>query len=177
MTQSSTKRSLWTKEEDSQLIFYWGNRSTEWISKKLGRTVKACEKRMLMITGSRSIKRGKWTQRSLAEETGFTYPQIRWAVEELGLQVKRPPNKNRTKKAKKARPWDNKAWLIDDEQADKIIEWLCRYRWMKNNKYPNCRDCGTKDTPHKGKGLCKRCHSKHRARRDKGQASMLDPAA
>jgi len=173
MTQQSTKRRLWTNEEISKLIFYWGNRPKEWISKEINRTIKACEKRMLMATGSRSIKRGKWTQRSFAEETGFTYSQIKWAVEELRLQVKQPPNKNRTKEAKKARPWDNRAWLIDEEQYDKIIEWLCRYRWMKNNKFPGCRDCGTKDIPHKGKGLCRKCHGKHRARKSKNQESML----
>ena len=169
------KKRRWTKKEENLLVFYWGEKSREWIAKKLDRTIAACTKRMLELTGSRSIKRGRWTQRQLAEHCGFQIRQIVWAVKRLQLNVRQPPKKRTDKQAKKKRPWDNSAWLINDEQADQIIYWLTRPRWERTNTYPCCTECGTSERPHRGKGLCGRCDGRLRARR-KRQAA-LDKAA
>jgi hypothetical protein len=155
----------WKSDDERFLIYYWGNKPTEWIAEKLGRTVTACSKRMTVLTGSRSITRGKWTQRRLALECGFLVPQIKWAVDKLGLKVKQPPKKGRDRKAKKRRPWDNSVWLIDDDQADKIIYWLTRPRWERTNTYTGCTVCESTEREHKAKGVCTRCYSRLRAQR------------
>ena len=163
----------WTKEDENFLIYYWGERPREWISKQLDRTVAACTKKMLKLTGTRSIKRGKYTQRQLAEECGFQYRQIRWAVEKLGLKVKQPRKKRENKAGKRKRPWDNSAWLISEEQAEQIIYWLTRPRWERTNTYECCTVCGSSEEDHKAKGVCRRCYSRIRqaeARRQKKAA-------
>ena len=160
MSNQSRARKAWTKEEENYLIFNWGVKPAEEIAEHLGRSIKACDVRVFRLTGSRSIKRGKWTQASIAKDLGFCVKTVRKAAKYLRLRVKRAPKERTDSEAVERRPWDNSAWLIDEEQRDLLIEWLLRDRWMRTNQYTGCKKCGRSDLPHKGNGLCSKCYNR-----------------
>jgi len=162
MKTKNRARKPWTKDEENYLVFNWGVKPTEEIAEHLGRSTKACDVRIFKVTGSRAITRGKWTQATIAKDLGFDVKSIRKAVRYLKLRVRQTPKERSDSEAVKRRPHDNSAWLIDDEQRDRIIEWLLRDRWMKTNQFTECRRCGRSDVPHKGKGFCKKCHARRR---------------
>jgi hypothetical protein len=162
MDYKSRAQKPWTKEEENYLIFNWGVKSSEEIAEHLGRSTKACDVRVFRLTGSRSIKRGKWTQAAIAKDLGFCVKTVRKAAKYLRLRVKRAPKERTDSEAVERRPWDNSAWLLDEEQRDLLIEWLLRDRWMRTNQYTGCKKCGRSDIPHKGKGFCKKCHDRRR---------------
>ena len=160
------KRRGWTKAEDSHLIYFWGARTVDRLSKDLGRTIGACKKRMLKLTGSRSVKRGRITQAGLARETGYSISQIKRATRALGIDKKidRTGSYNKDNK----RGWDNRAWLISDRHKREILEWLRQEtkvgpkKWCRGDhgEFSACKVCGTDEIPHKGKGMCRRCYSR-----------------
>ena len=171
MANAPRKGARWTKEDDAMLIKKWGIRHPAAIAKILGRTLPATKRRAYIVCGTKKMNRGGYSVRSLSEETGYHYTQIKKAILALGFEARvRQKGKYSSKSERRwGKTWDNRTWLINDSQAEKIVDWLAKDeyseeyllhfkakgekldRWAK--KHDCCIDCGTTDRKHVGKGL------------------------
>jgi len=169
----------WTKREDVYLLQNWGMKHPAKIAKNLGRSLSATKRRAYIVCGTKKMNRGGYSVRSLAQETGYHYTQIRKAIVALGLESRvRQKGKHTDSERRWGKGWDNRTWLINDINAEKILEWLGEeeyseayllhfkakgekhHAWAK--KYDKCIECGTTERKHVGKGLCYSCKAKPR---------------
>lgn len=112
---------LWTGAEDRVLDWHWGEESPGRTAGRVGRTVTALRRRLEQRdiegggTGSAAAFRGRLTFQQLADNTGYTWHQIRRGAQGSGVKVLRTGSVKRGRRN-----------LLTEEQADKVIAWLCQ---------------------------------------------------
>lgn len=102
----------WTPQEDSILTWAWGEESPTDTAARVGRTVNACRCRLRVLVGSHALVRGRFTVTAVAEQTGYTWHQIRRAMRALGLRPVRSSRQQRP------------TYLLTEEHIEKIVTWL-----------------------------------------------------
>ena len=100
--------------------------------------------------GKGGLTRGVYTLNRLMRETGFERTHLMRARSALKQKWKRTSTRG--------------AYLITEEQADEILEWLKHDYWSKEKHLYCCLGCQTESRPHHSLGLCRRCYFGYRRR-------------
>jgi len=155
----------WTKKEDDALFDGIGVFSIPWFQRKAGksydyphaplRSRKAIYSRAARRLGTGSLTRGTHTLIAAARETGYSRGQIQRAQSALNQKWKRLSTRG--------------PYLITFDQLDEIIGWLRQDYWCMKLHLYGCVNCGDKQRPSAGMGLCQWCY-----RRLRGLLRRLD---
>ncbi len=164
------KRRSWTAEEDRLLRTLWGEVSLKTIARRLGRSCDGISWRSRVL-GLHAPSQGRVSTHSLHLQ-GYAWDRLQYAINALGLVLEPIPEQIKRHRGVKPRRY------MTDEQAQQVIEFLrgvpdalrllksgepeypCEV-WGVNGRPIACLDHGGTDVPHKGNGLCKRCHGKN----------------
>jgi hypothetical protein len=162
--KAENKGKRWTKKDDATIVYRWGFMHPSRIAKMLGRTEAACKGRVYLLLGTKRMNRGGYSVRSLSEETGYHYTQIRKAIKALNMEHRvrqqgQPSESGQTSKRRWGKAWDNRTWLITYDQAERITNWLRDEKTPWSHKHECCIKCGTTKRKHYSKGLCYKCRS------------------
>lgn len=148
----------WTKKEEQVLLQGAGvygvgwfqlrvGDSYEWEGAPAGRSAAALYSKARRLYGGGGLTRGAYSLRAVALKSGYSYSQIRRAMEALGQKWKRTRN-------------TRGSYLIYEEQVDDLMEWLKKDCWAKSSRLYCCAWCSTESRPHKAVGLCVRCYAR-----------------
>jgi len=100
------------------------------------------------LYGHGGLTRGAHTLHGLATTTGYHRRQLNRARTALNQKWKRTSTHG--------------AYLITDDQATDILEWLKHDYWVSSKRLYGCMWCATQTREHKGLGLCVRCYGQYR---------------
>lgn len=158
----------WTDKDQNELIWLLGVYSLEEIAKKLQRSVKSI--RMRIWREKIDPLAGVFTQDELSKKTGYHIGTLARARDSLGQKWKRYGKKDAA----------NHAYMITEDQADEIVEFLKEEGNLDNLPFvtqdnlrsakwsfafDKCTECSTNgNEPHQryhGNGMCSRCWGKN----------------
>lgn len=142
----------WTAVETRALIVGLGAYGIAWFQKRAGlsygypnaplRSIDAVSRRVARVTGSRRFTQGAYTLTALTRRSGYSRGQLRRAQSALNQKWKRTSA--------------NGSFLITDEQAEEVLEWLKHDFWTRTRRLYGCVQCGEDKRPPKVWGLCRR---------------------
>lgn len=149
----------WTKEAEHALLHGIGFYGLEWFQRQGGaphdspnaakkRSRDAVYAKARALFGRGGLTRGVSTLARLSRETGYHPTQIQRAGSALNQKWKRLGPRG--------------VYLLTDEQAEDILEWLKHDFWSKALRLYACAWCGAREKPHRGSGLCGACYFRHR---------------
>lgn len=161
-------KTLWTAQDEQVLAWGWGVFSIDTLCKRLGRTPAAILNRVRVLDLG-PPGRGYMTARAVAAEAGCDPTTVVVVAGYLGIKLKRRPS---TKyKGNGVRYRRGNVYSIDQEDAERIIEEICRHsgrvdctatgEWDTGRKACACLDCGRTDRPHCARNLCTACWKRH----------------
>lgn len=162
----------WSDQEVKLLITYATEPREELLRRLPGRKIEGIQKKARDL--GFKLRRGTWTIRRLARESGYERCQIERAARALSVRRRKSYINNRGERAA-----SNAHAAISDENADRILEYLRQegagelfishhggptHRWSLRTTWQACRLCGTNGTSpgnrHGGQGLCVRCYQR-----------------
>lgn len=118
-----------------------------WFRKELpDRTDAEIRGRMRYLYGSAELTRGVHALYRVAQDTGYSYTQLRRAQRALGQKWRRTQARG--------------TYLISEEQIEELTGWLVLDYWSKRRELYGCVWCGTREMPHCSSGLCRPCYGR-----------------
>jgi len=102
----------WTADEDAIVEFNWGEEPFEVTADRVGRTVAALRQRMRR-RGVAQALRGRTTISGLAQQTGYSWRQVKSAVVAVGI---RPVRTSSTPRGRQTR--------LSTDQVEAVLEYL-----------------------------------------------------
>jgi hypothetical protein len=169
----------WTAREDHLLEFHWGEKTPQWIARKLGRTPRAIHRRAVR-KGLGSFNRATTPLSALAARLGYSSEQILIIAARLGLELRRG-HRNVP-----GATTQNKYYAITEEQEARIeaeVVHLVRTgacstgkrlekgAWGVAKKPAHCNACQRNDRPHQARGMCAPCYR----RWDRREKKVMPP--
>ena len=143
------RRRKWTNLEDHLLLQGAGTYGWVWFKSKLhGRTPSSIRNRLYTMFGSWGVTRGSYSFYRLQQDTGYSSTQLLRARDATAQKWKRM-----------SRTGD---YLITEDQAGELCDWLRLDYWSKSKELYCCVWCGTAEKLHYSAGLCRRCYDKYR---------------
>lgn len=156
----------WTEDEIDWLKKnYLEYRDTE-IAARFNRTVVSVWTARKRFRLSRMVPIG-YNLQGLSDSTGYDPDQIKRAREALGQKWERK------RAGRYAKDESATRFVINETQANDIIEFLGSEWGPSKMKLKACTKCGETERPHKGYGLCTRCYATERFRAKHGRPSIL----
>lgn len=163
-------RRVWTKNEDHELQFYWGERSLTWLAEHFQRTEWGVSQHARALgLGPASRGTDSVSMRELERRSGFSVPKILQAAEALKLRLWRIETSDPAHRSPK------RAYAINEDQVERLIEYMLanpliysnapnaqrttKGLWGVGKKPLVCASCGRNDRPHCAKDKCKICYN------------------
>lgn len=136
-----------------------GRLSLEWLRKRAGqphdwpnaptkRSRAAVHAQFRRLYGEGGLTRGTSTFQHLIEATGYSRSHILRARQALNQQWRRLTSRG--------------PWLVTEDQAEAVIQWLRGDHWSKAKRLDSCLWCGTDNAPMRALGLCQRDYLRYR---------------
>ncbi len=156
---------FWTKEEESFLASNWGERHSEYIAEKLGRTYHSVNEKAKRM-GLGGCSRGTMSESQIIKITGSNQPMVRRVAAGLGIRLLRIPSREPGGHRRSGRRFkfdflDALAIIEAIEQEPnkwKINNRQSNYgRWGEGSKPNQCIRCRRTKYPHSSRGLCTVC--------------------
>lgn len=161
----------WSPEDEKQLSWDWGTYPLSKLAEQFGRTPMAVWRKADAM-GLGRANRGHMTVSAFARYTGFTPEKIRKSARALRLNLRRGLASEPGAKRDRTRDI-----VIDDEQQEKLIEFMMAHPfvfanegpdakltrqgvWGIGKKPPACLRCQKTTKPHFAKGYCRACYNK-----------------
>lgn len=112
MSDTSRAYRPWTRDEDAQISWAWGDKAAEKVAESVGRTPESVRRRFRRMGMSAAARRGRLTIAQLSRMSGYHPRDIHRAIEGSGKRVSRSSSK------------PGALHLLTEEQAGEIIDWL-----------------------------------------------------
>ncbi len=146
----------WTKQEEQALLQGVGAYGVDWFRDKGGpahdwdnadtrRSRYAIYKKAQRLFGEGGVTRGSYSLEQLVRMSGYSRSQILRARSALDQKWKRTSS-------------PGGSYLIYEDQADDIMQWLITDYWCKKHRLYSCMWCHSSKIPHRVRGLCRRCY-------------------
>lgn len=151
----------WSKRDEQKLLRGVGAFSIDWFLVNVGdsytqedwpgaeggRTRAAIYAKAFRLYGRGGLMRGAYSLRHLMRMSGYSLTQLERARKALGQKWRRTAADGN--------------YIIHEEQAFEMLDWLRKDYWVKKHRLYNCVWCHTREIPHRGKGLCIKCYQNY----------------
>lgn len=151
----------WTKRDEQKLLRGVGAFSIDWFLDNVGdsyteddwpnaptgRTRAAVYAKAFRLYGRGGLMRGAYSLRRLMLISGYSLTQLERARKALGQKWRRTA--------------EDGNYIIHEEQAFEMLDWLKKDYWAKKHRLYCCVWCHTKECPHRGLGLCTKCYQNY----------------
>jgi len=151
----------WTKRDEQRLLRGVGAFSIDWFLDNVGdsyvpedwpgapkgRTRAAVYAKAFRLYGRGGLMRGAYSLRRLMIMSGYSLTQLERARKALGQKWRRTASDGN--------------YIIHEDQAYEMLDWLKKDYWAKKHRLYCCVWCHTREIPHRGLGLCVRCYQNY----------------